>query len=68
MQSVAYSTAMTRTKSHEHHQNSAGDLPAPIAVFLQVGGGLHFWINLLLTLLGGLPGVVHALWLIVNDK
>ncbi|MFN3167493.1 MAG: YqaE/Pmp3 family membrane protein [Phycisphaeraceae bacterium] len=40
----------------------------PIAAFLQVGLTLHFWLNILLTLLGGLPGVVHALWLIVTDK
>lgn len=36
----------------------------PVAAFLQVGIGLHFWLNILLTLLGGLPGVVHALWLV----
>jgi uncharacterized membrane protein YqaE (UPF0057 family) len=40
----------------------------PVAAFLQVGLGLHFWLNIVLTLLGGLPGVVHALWLIVADK
>lgn len=37
----------------------------PVAAFLQVQFGAHFWINILLTLLGGLPGVVHALWLVV---
>jgi uncharacterized membrane protein YqaE (UPF0057 family) len=40
----------------------------PVAAFLQVGLGLHFWLNILLTLLGGLPGVVHALWLVVTQK
>lgn len=40
----------------------------PVAAFLQVGIGLHFWLNILLTLLGGLPGMVHALWLIVTKK
>ena len=40
----------------------------PVAAFLQVGLGLHFWLNILLTLLGGIPGMVHALWLIVSDK
>lgn len=39
----------------------------PIAAFLVVGIGLHFWLNILLTLLGGLPGMVHALWLVVNE-
>lgn len=40
----------------------------PVAAFLQVGLSLHFFLNILLTLLGGLPGMVHALWLIVTDK
>lgn len=40
----------------------------PVAAFLQVGIGVHFWLNILLTILGGLPGMVHALWLVVTDK
>lgn len=40
----------------------------PVAAFLTVGIGLHFWINILLTLLGGIPGMVHALWLVVKSK
>ena len=40
----------------------------PVAAFLQVGLGLHFVLNIILTLLGGLPGMVHALWLIVTNK
>lgn len=40
----------------------------PVAAFLQVGLGLHFWLNIVLTLLGVLPGTVHALWLVVTDK
>ena len=40
----------------------------PVAAFLQVGIGVHFWLNILLTLLGGLPGQIHAIWLIVTDK
>lgn len=40
----------------------------PLGVFLQVGFGLQFWINILLTLLGYLPGVVHALYVIVKYK
>lgn len=36
----------------------------PVAVFTQVGLGKQFWINLLLTLLGWLPGVIHAIWVI----
>ena len=39
----------------------------PVAAFLVVGLGVHFWLNILLTLLGGLPGVVHALWLVARQ-
>ena len=38
----------------------------PLGVFLQVGFGLHFWLNILLTLLGWLPGIIHAIWIIVR--
>ncbi len=40
----------------------------PVAAYLQVGVTTHFWINILLTLLGGLPGVIHALWLVLGNK
>lgn len=36
----------------------------PVGVFLEVGLGGHFWINILLTLLGYIPGIIHALWVI----
>lgn len=36
----------------------------PLGVFLTVGLGLHFWLNILLTLLGYIPGIVHAIWII----
>jgi uncharacterized membrane protein YqaE (UPF0057 family) len=38
----------------------------PLVVFLQVGIGKHFWINILLTILGYIPGVVHAVWVIAK--
>ena len=38
----------------------------PLGVFLRVGIGFHFWLNLLLTLLGYLPGLIHAIWVIVS--
>ena len=40
----------------------------PVAAFLQVGISTHFWINIALTLLGGIPGIVHALWLVLTGK
>jgi uncharacterized membrane protein YqaE (UPF0057 family) len=39
----------------------------PLGVFLQVGFGKHFWINILLTLLGSpYPGIVHPVWVIAR--
>ena len=38
----------------------------PVGVLLTVGLGLHFWINILLTILGFFPGMVHALWVIAR--
>jgi uncharacterized membrane protein YqaE (UPF0057 family) len=38
----------------------------PLGVFLQVGLGKHFWINILLTLLGYIPGIVHAVYIIAR--
>ncbi len=38
----------------------------PLGVFLQEGLGKHFWINVLLTLLGYIPGIVHALYIIIK--
>ncbi len=36
----------------------------PIAAFLKVGTDKHFFINIILTIFGFVPGIVHALWLI----
>jgi uncharacterized membrane protein YqaE (UPF0057 family) len=38
----------------------------PLGVFFKVGFGLHFWLNILLTLLGYVPGLVHAIWVIAT--
>lgn len=38
----------------------------PVGVFLQVGLGFHFWLNILLTLLGYFPGLIHAIWVILK--
>lgn len=38
----------------------------PLGVFLQVGIGLHFWLNIILTLLGYLPGIIHAVYIIAS--
>ncbi|WP_040486200.1 YqaE/Pmp3 family membrane protein [Lutibaculum baratangense] len=38
----------------------------PVGVFMQVGLGLHFWLNILLTILGYVPGIIHAVWIILK--
>lgn len=38
----------------------------PLGVFLKVGIGVHFWLNLLLTLLAYFPGLVHAIWVVTQ--
>ena len=38
----------------------------PLGVFLQVGIGKHFWINILLTILGFIPSIIHAVWVITK--
>ena len=40
----------------------------PLGVFLQVGLSTQFWINLILTLLGYIPGIIHALYTIIKVK
>ena len=38
----------------------------PLGVFFKVGFGLHFWVNILLTMMGFVPGFVHAIWVIAS--
>ncbi|WP_150304974.1 YqaE/Pmp3 family membrane protein [Pseudomonas saliphila] len=38
----------------------------PLGVFLQVGIGGAFWLNILLTLFGYIPGIIHAVWIIAR--
>ncbi|MGZ8216224.1 YqaE/Pmp3 family membrane protein [Methylomagnum sp.] len=38
----------------------------PLGVFMEVGLSGAFWLNVLLTLLGFVPGVVHALYVILT--
>ena len=40
----------------------------PLGVFLQVGLGAQFWINVILTILGYIPGIIHAIYIIVTRK
>ena len=38
----------------------------PVGVAMTVGFTTQFWINVLLTLLGYIPGIVHAIWIIAR--
>ncbi len=40
----------------------------PLGVFLQVGFGFQFFLNILLTILGYVPGVIHAAYIIFTRK
>ncbi len=37
-----------------------------LGAFLQVGIGLQFWLNILLTILGYVPGIIHAIYIILK--
>jgi len=40
----------------------------PLGVFMQVGLGVQFWLNVLLTILGYIPGIIHAVWIIATKR
>lgn len=45
-----------------------GIILPPVGVFMTVGAGPTLVINILLTILGWLPGSIHALWVIVKHE
>ena len=63
-------SALSTAKSQWIHMDIIRILAAiilpPLGVFLQVGIGLHFWLNILLTLCGYVPGIVHAVWVVLR--
>ncbi|XP_075668178.1 low temperature-induced protein lt101.2-like [Castanea sativa] len=38
----------------------------PVGVFIRYGCGVEFWIDLLLTILGYIPGIIYALYVLVG--
>lgn len=38
----------------------------PIGILMEVGLTKHFWLNILLTLFGYVPGIVHAVYIIAK--
>lgn len=40
----------------------------PVGAFLQVGATKHLVINIILTCLGFVPGIIHGVWLVVTNQ
>ncbi len=38
----------------------------PLGTAMEVGLSKHFWFNIVLTLLGYIPGIVHAVYIIAR--
>ncbi len=43
-------------------------LAPPLPVFLKIGLHRDFWLNIILTILGYVPGVVHAAYIIGRES
>jgi uncharacterized membrane protein YqaE (UPF0057 family) len=39
----------------------------PLAVGLKAGIGFHLFLNIILTLVVYVPGLLHALWIVLKD-
>lgn len=40
----------------------------PLGMFFEVGFSKHFWINILLTLFFWVPGMIHAIYIILTRR
>lgn len=40
----------------------------PVGVYLETGISRSFWLNIPLTLLGIIPGIIHAVWCLSKEK
>ena len=63
---MAQPRPMDKERKHDFIRILLAILLPPLGVFLQVGIGMHFWINLILTLFGYVPGIIHAIYVIVK--
>lgn len=59
-------TDLTKTSSDDILLIILAVLLPPLGVLLSRGLGTQFLINILLTILGYVPGIVHAVWLIAR--
>lgn len=68
---MAFPSSTTRSRTPQR-DSTVGDLGKivlavllpPLGVFMEVGFGAQFWLNVLLTLLGYIPGIIHAVYII----
>jgi len=44
-----------------------GAIVPPLGMFLEIGLRRAFWINLLLTCFGFIPGAIHAIWFLSSQ-
>ncbi|KYR02394.1 transmembrane protein [Tieghemostelium lacteum] len=40
----------------------------PLAVFIERGCSGSFWLNVILWILGWVPGIIHAIYVIIQDN
>lgn len=57
---------MNDSKLHDFLLILVAILLPPLAVLIEVGLTKHFWLNLLFTILGYLPGIIHAVYIIAK--
>ncbi len=60
---VATNEEVEKDIAMQRLKTSATILLPPLAVFMRKGKGLHVRVNIFLTILGYIPGLVHAIWL-----
>jgi uncharacterized membrane protein YqaE (UPF0057 family) len=65
---VAYESRFTWSYTMDIIRIIFAILLPPVGVFMQVGFAGAFWLNILLTLLGYFPGIIHAVYIIASRK
>ncbi len=59
-------TTPARTESFDVVRILLAIFLPPVGVFLEVGLGIHFWLNIVLTIFGYVPGIIHAVYIILT--
>lgn len=63
---IYYILLLLPSKTITHKTISIAIFIPPLGVFLERGCGADFFINILLTILGYIPGIIHALYIILK--